>query len=231
MKALSFTLAGLAVVLASGCTVHQTETPALSGPSEFALSLSVSASPDTITQDGRSTANVVVTARDANGKAIANAPFRFDIIVNGSAADYGTLSSRNVVTGSDGRATAVYTAPPAPPTGSSVGTCSGNILETATAGRCVEVVATAVGTDYYASEARSALIHLIPVGIILPAGSTPTASFAMTPAAAVSGFYFAHPDSQYFGVARIGRDQVEDYAARRGMDLATAERWLRPNLD
>jgi len=182
MKALSFTLVGLAAVLVSGCTVHQTETPALSGPSEFALSLSVSASPDTITQDGRSTATVAVTARDANGKAIANAPFRFDIIVNGSAADYGTLSSRNVVTGSDGRATAVYTAPPAPPTGSSVGTCSGNILETPTAGRCVEVVATAVGTDYYASEARSALIHLIPVGIILPAGSTPTSIFTMTPA-------------------------------------------------
>ncbi|MBC7491236.1 MAG: hypothetical protein H7241_02155, partial [Novosphingobium sp.] len=43
--------------------------------------------------------------------------------------------------------------------------------------------------------------------------------------------YFAHPESQYFGVARIGRDQVEDYAARRGADIATTERWLRPNLD
>jgi len=58
-----------------------------------------------------------------------------------------------------------------------------------------------------------------------------TESFAMTPTAAVSGFYFGHPDSQYFGVARVGRDQLEDYAARRGADLATAERWLRPNLD
>jgi 5-methyltetrahydrofolate--homocysteine methyltransferase len=58
-----------------------------------------------------------------------------------------------------------------------------------------------------------------------------TESFAMLPTAAVSGFYFAHPESQYFGVARIGRDQVADYAARRGVDIATAERWLRPNLD
>ena len=58
-----------------------------------------------------------------------------------------------------------------------------------------------------------------------------TESFAMLPTAAVSGFYFGHPDSQYFGVARIGRDQLEDYAARRGADLDTAERWLRPNLD
>ncbi len=63
------------------------------------------------------------------------------------------------------------------------------------------------------------------------AGLTLTESYAMFPTAAVSGFYFGHPESQYFGVARIGRDQLEDYARRRGVDLATAERWLRPNLD
>ncbi|MFC4294292.1 methionine synthase [Novosphingobium tardum] len=63
------------------------------------------------------------------------------------------------------------------------------------------------------------------------AGLVLTESQAMLPTAAVSGFYFAHPESQYFGVARIGRDQLEDYAARRGMDLQTVERWLRPNLD
>ena len=62
-------------------------------------------------------------------------------------------------------------------------------------------------------------------------GITLTESQAMLPTAAVSGFYFAHPESQYFGVATIGRDQLADYAARRGIDLATAERWLRPNLD
>ncbi|MDT9597955.1 methionine synthase [Sphingosinicella rhizophila] len=64
-----------------------------------------------------------------------------------------------------------------------------------------------------------------------PAGVELTESFAMLPTAAVSGFYFGHRDSQYFGVARIGRDQVEDYAARRGVSLQEAERWLRPNLD
>ena len=63
------------------------------------------------------------------------------------------------------------------------------------------------------------------------AGITLTESQAMLPTSAVSGFYFAHPDSQYFGVARIGRDQLEDYAVRRGVDLGVAERWLRPNLD
>jgi 5-methyltetrahydrofolate--homocysteine methyltransferase len=64
-----------------------------------------------------------------------------------------------------------------------------------------------------------------------PAGVTLTESFAMWPTSAVSGFYFGHRDSQYFGVARIGRDQLEDYAARRGVALDEAERWLRPNLD
>ncbi|WP_341712275.1 vitamin B12 dependent-methionine synthase activation domain-containing protein, partial [Erythrobacter sp.] len=63
------------------------------------------------------------------------------------------------------------------------------------------------------------------------AGLTLTENFAMLPTAAVSGFYFGHPEAQYFGVARIGRDQLEDYARRRGVDIATAERWLRPNLD
>ncbi len=62
-------------------------------------------------------------------------------------------------------------------------------------------------------------------------GITLTESFAMLPTAAVSGFYFGHPESAYFGVARIGEDQVTDYAARRGVDLDTARRWLRPNLD
>jgi 5-methyltetrahydrofolate--homocysteine methyltransferase len=62
-------------------------------------------------------------------------------------------------------------------------------------------------------------------------GISLTENFAMLPASAVSGFYFAHPQSQYFGVARIGRDQLEDYTARRGVDLEATERWLRPNLD
>ncbi|WCM30024.1 methionine synthase [Sphingomonas sp. QA11] len=62
-------------------------------------------------------------------------------------------------------------------------------------------------------------------------GISLTESFAMLPTAAVSGFYFGHPEAEYFGVARVGRDQLEEYAGRRGVDLQTAERWLRPNLD
>ena len=58
-----------------------------------------------------------------------------------------------------------------------------------------------------------------------------TENFAMLPTSAVSGFYFGHRDSQYFGVARIGADQLEEYAERRGVSLEQATRWLRPNLD
>jgi len=58
-----------------------------------------------------------------------------------------------------------------------------------------------------------------------------TENFAMLPTSAVSGFYFGHRDASYFGVARIGQDQLEEYAERRGVDIETATRWLRPNLD
>ncbi|WP_443006232.1 MULTISPECIES: methionine synthase [unclassified Serratia (in: enterobacteria)] len=57
-----------------------------------------------------------------------------------------------------------------------------------------------------------------------------TESFAMWPGAAVSGWYFSHPESKYFAVAQIQRDQVEDYAARKGMKISDVERWLAPNL-
>jgi len=62
------------------------------------------------------------------------------------------------------------------------------------------------------------------------AGMGLTEHFAMTPAASVSGFYFAHPQAQYFAVSKIGRDQLEDWAQRTGMSVAEAERWLAPIL-
>jgi 5-methyltetrahydrofolate--homocysteine methyltransferase len=61
-------------------------------------------------------------------------------------------------------------------------------------------------------------------------GITLTESFAMLPAAAVSGLYFAHPQARYFSVDRITKEQVEDYARRTGMTVSETERWLSPNL-
>jgi 5-methyltetrahydrofolate--homocysteine methyltransferase len=63
------------------------------------------------------------------------------------------------------------------------------------------------------------------------AGISLTESFAMLPAAAVSGYYLSHPAAAYFGVGRIGRDQLEDYARRKAMPLDEAERWLAPVLE
>jgi excisionase family DNA binding protein len=62
------------------------------------------------------------------------------------------------------------------------------------------------------------------------AGIKLTESNAMLPGASVSGYYLWHPEAHYFGVGRIGRDQLADYASRKGVELAEAERWLRPNL-
>jgi len=58
-----------------------------------------------------------------------------------------------------------------------------------------------------------------------------TESYAMWPGASVSGLYFSHPESKYFGLGKIERDQVEDYAARKGWTIAEAEKWLAPILN
>jgi 5-methyltetrahydrofolate--homocysteine methyltransferase len=74
---------------------------------------------------------------------------------------------------------------------------------------------------------KQKLVDLLDAGSL---GMALTESFAMTPAASVSGLLFAHPQSRYFAIGRIGKDQVDDYAARKGVAVAEAERWLRPNL-
>ncbi len=74
---------------------------------------------------------------------------------------------------------------------------------------------------------KAKLVDLLDAGRL---GLALTESFAMTPASSVSGLMFAHPRSRYFAVGRIGRDQVEDYAARKDAKVAEVERWLRPNL-
>ena len=57
-----------------------------------------------------------------------------------------------------------------------------------------------------------------------------TESFAMLPAASVCALVFAHPDARYFSISRLGRDQIRNYARRKGMEVAAVERWLAPNL-
>ncbi|MDP6108863.1 MAG: vitamin B12 dependent-methionine synthase activation domain-containing protein, partial [Rhodospirillales bacterium] len=76
---------------------------------------------------------------------------------------------------------------------------------------------------------KSTLFKMLDV--VDKTGISLTQSFAMLPAASVSGFYFSHPDSQYFGIGKVSKDQVESYAKRKGMSVEEAERWLAPNLD
>lgn len=162
----------VAAAALSACTVKQTEAPPVSGPSALALSVSIAATPDSIVQDGASRSTVVVTAYGADGKPRSDLDVRLSMVVNGVAQDFGTLASRTVRTGSDGKATTVYTAPPAPPA------LAGG------SGTTVSILATAIGSDALTSPSHgtpSVDIRLVPPGVILPPASTPTARFTFTP--------------------------------------------------
>ena len=90
------------------------DPPPLSGPSEFGTSVTITASPDAINQDGGSQSLITITTRDSNGNPLRNVSLRTEIFVNGVHTDFGTLSARSVVTDANGRATLIYTAPGAP---------------------------------------------------------------------------------------------------------------------
>ena len=164
-----------AVLALAACTIHQSETPALTGPSGLALSVQVSATPDTVSQDGLSQSAIVVSARDASARAVSSLPVRLDMVVNGVLQDFGTLSARTLVTNADGRASAVFTAPSASPGGS------------APSGTVLTIRATPIGSDYGTSLPQSADIRLVPAGVILPPAGTPTASFLVSPVAPTAG--------------------------------------------
>ncbi|HQZ39385.1 MAG TPA: PKD domain-containing protein [Vicinamibacterales bacterium] len=156
----------LAVVAAS-CTVKDTDAPALAGPSELALSLSLQALPDSIYQDGSSQSSVTIDARGPNSQPVRGVSLRVDMEVGGVMADFGTLSARTVVTGDDGLARVIYTAPPAP-------------LDP-TAGTVVTLLVTPIGGDYRGEVNRQVDIRLIPRGVILPPNGAPQAAFTFSP--------------------------------------------------
>ena len=166
-----------ATLVASGvaCTVHQTETPPLTGPSDLSLRIDVTATPDSINQDGASQSSIRMTAAGASGQPLSGVSLRVDTAVGGVPQDFGTLSARNVVTGSDGAARVVFTAPPSTP-GATIGSCQGVV------GTCVTIVATPTGNNFTGSFAQSVTIRLVPPGVILPPGETPTAIFQFSPA-------------------------------------------------
>jgi len=179
MKALKTLAAALSVIALTACTVHEAETPPpLSGPSGLSLSVTVSAIPDAIGFDGGSQSSIRILAVGPNGRPVPGLPLRVDMRVNGTPQDFGTLSARTVVTNNDGVATLTYTAPPTPP-GSLFGSCNG------LPGTCVEIVATPTGSSFESAISQSVQLRLVPPGVIIPPGATPTARFTVTPSTAV----------------------------------------------
>jgi PKD repeat protein len=164
----------LALLAGISCTVKDSEQPPLAGPSGLALTLTVNAVPDSIRQDGGDQSAIRVLAIGPNGRPVSGLPVRIDMFVNGTAQDYGVLSARSIVTGSDGVASVVYTAPPSPVNGVS-GTCH------TLPGNCVSIVATATSADFAAANPQSVEIRLVPPGVILPPASTPVPSFTISP--------------------------------------------------
>ena len=164
MKGISFSLACLAAVLASGCTVHQTEAPDLAGPSELALSVSMAASPDTLFSGGLQQSSVTVTAKDPTGAPKANQAFQLGTVVGGAYVAYGTLSVQTVVTGADGRAPAIYTMPTFTP------------FDAGTPARRVAVAATPIGTDYAGAVPHFVELLIVPPPVPTAVAGSPTAS-------------------------------------------------------
>src|SRR5476649_29783 len=160
----------------SSCTVKSTTPPALSGPSGLALTVTLNAIPDSISQDGGSQSSIKVTAIGPDGKGLPALPLRVDMVLNGVVQDFGTLSARSIVTDANGVATVVYTAPPS---NGAFGTCN------ALPGNCVSIVATATGTNFSTANPEQVTIRLVPTGVILPPAGAPTAVFAMSPSIAL----------------------------------------------
>jgi chitodextrinase len=162
-------LLALAVAVTS-CTVSETEAPSLAGPSELALSLEIQASPDQILQNGRDQSVVTIQAKGPNSQPVGNVTLRVDLLVGQTFSDFGTLSGRTVVTGSDGIARVTYTAPPAPADPSGPGTI-------------VTLLATPVDGDFRSAVARQVDIRVIPGDVIRPPNNGPQPAFTFSPSA------------------------------------------------
>jgi PKD repeat protein len=142
------------------CTMKSQDTPALTGPSELGVSITLRTQPEILVQDGSSQALVTITARDSNGKPKKDVSLISEIFVGGVHTDFGSISARNLVTDANGDARLVYTAPALP---------SGPAVD---AGTVVEIAVTPLdrnGTGGFGnSTTRFASIRLIPPGIVVP---------------------------------------------------------------
>ena len=151
-----------AAVATAACTVADTQPPPLAGPSEMALSVMLSANPDVLSLDGASQSRIDIETRDVNGQAAPNVPLRLEILADGVVTDFGALSTRTLVTGSNGRASLTYTAP---------SFVSGSIPS-------LVIGVTPTGNDAANLLRRVISIRLVPPGVI---GNAPTPRFTFLP--------------------------------------------------
>lgn len=142
--------------------------PALAGPSELGLSLTASASPDIVSQDGRSQSILTVIARDPQARPVGNLPLRLAMYVGGTSVDYGTLMNKVLFTDNAGMASTIYTAPAAPP-------------PTVSSDSSVDIEIVPAGTNYANTASRFVTIHLARPGAILPPNPKVAASFFYSP--------------------------------------------------
>jgi len=160
----------VACATSTACTVHGTDVPAPTGPSELALSLTVTVTPDTLVQDGQAQTTVVVSAFDVNGKGKSGQMVTLDTEVltglSWTRHEFGTLSSRLLTTGSDGRASATFTVP---------------TIAKAGFEQRVRIVARTVGSDNSGTSERAAELRLIPPAGYQAPGPIPRPDFFFSP--------------------------------------------------
>ena len=179
-KYITHVLVLLTAALAGSCTLADSQPPPLAGPSEMSLSLAITANPDVLSLDGSSQTLVTVDARDANGQPAANVPLRVEILADGQSIDFGPISARTLVTGSNGRASFTYTAP---------AFVSGPIPD-------VQLGVTPTGSDASSHIRRVVEVRLVPPGVIT---GSPIASFSYLPAVPT-----AFSDVRFDGSASTG---------------------------
>jgi PKD repeat protein len=162
-------LVALVLVAAAvgACTTKKIEPPAPSGPSELATSLTITASPTVLTQDGESTSQITIFARDANGQPIRSLALRADIMVNNVITDFGSLSAKDLATGGDGRAVTIYRAP--------------KNVDSVDRQTRVTIAVTPASGDARADLARQVDIRLVPPGVV-GGGLTDVPDFTISPA-------------------------------------------------
>ena len=160
----------LALVSATAGCVQKTGEPGPpGGPSELGLSLSLTATPDTLPLDGAARSFLGILARDGNGEAVPNVTLSLQISTTRGFEDFGRLSTRQVTTGLNGRASATYTAPSPASSGPSVD-----------AGEVVTIAVTPVDGNFSNAVSRGLTIRLVPTGTIIPPFSA-TPGFSFTP--------------------------------------------------